>query len=78
MQHQWHQPPLIEVLYLHIKDGITFTTADHDPPTKPIVLYWAYNNVEKCGHFDLACHEWGQLDISEKMGPFQDQSQCSR
>jgi hypothetical protein len=33
---------------------------------RSVVLCWTYNNVEKCGQFYLACHEWRQMTISDK------------
>jgi hypothetical protein len=36
------------------------------PPTKPMVLRWAYNIIEKTGRFDVACREWRQMDPNTK------------
>jgi hypothetical protein len=66
MQLQWNPPTAIEALFLQLEDGVSFATSGHDAPTKPTVLRWAYNNIEKTGRFDIACREWRQMDSSAK------------
>jgi hypothetical protein len=66
MQLQWNPPTAIEALFLQLKNRVSFATAVKDAPTKPTVLRWAYNNIEKTGRFDIACREWHQMDPSAK------------
>jgi hypothetical protein len=66
MQLQWNPPTAIEALFLQLENGVSFATSGHDAPTKPTVLQWAYNNIEKTGRFDIACREWRQMDSSTK------------
>jgi hypothetical protein len=65
IQHQWNPQKEIEVMYLQIEEGVPFAAAGLDPPTKHTVLQWAYNVVDKCGHFNLACHEWRQMPVKD-------------
>jgi hypothetical protein len=66
IQLQWNPPTAIEALFLQLENGVSFATSGHDAPTKPTVLRWAYNNIEKAGRFDIACREWRQMDSITK------------
>jgi hypothetical protein len=66
MQLQWNPPTAIEALFLQFENGVTFATAGQDAPTKPTVLRWAYNIIEKTGRFDIACRKWRQMDPNAK------------
>jgi hypothetical protein len=69
MQLQWNPPTAIEALFLQFENGVSFTTAGQDAPTKPTVLRWAYNIIEKTGQFDISCWEWRQMDPNTKDWP---------
>jgi hypothetical protein len=66
MQLQWKPPTAIKAFFLQLENGVSFTTLGHDAPTKPTVLQWAYNNIEKTGRFDIACRKWRQMDSSTR------------
>jgi hypothetical protein len=66
MQLQWNPPTAMEALFLQFENGVSFATAGQDAPTKPTVLRWAYNIIEKNGRFDIACREWRQMDPNAK------------
>jgi hypothetical protein len=66
MQLQWNPPTFIEALFLQFKNDVYFATAGQDAPTKPTVLRWAYNIIEKTGRFDIACREWRHMDPNTK------------
>jgi hypothetical protein len=66
MQLQWNPPTTIEALFLQFENGVSFATAGQDAPTKPTVLRWAYNIMEKTGRLDIACREWRQMDPGAK------------
>jgi hypothetical protein len=61
-------PTAIEALFLQFENGVSFATVGQDDPTKPMVLRWAYNIIEKTGRFDIACREWRQMDPNTKDG----------
>jgi hypothetical protein len=66
MQLQWNPPTAIEALFLQFENGVAFATVGQDVPTKPTVLRWAYNIIEKMGRFDIACRKWRQMDPDAK------------
>jgi hypothetical protein len=66
MQLQWNPPTAIEASFLQFENGVSFATAGQDAPTKPTVLRWAYNIIEKTGRFYIACREWRQMDPNTK------------
>jgi hypothetical protein len=66
MHPQWNPPTAIEALFLQFENEVSFATAGQDTPTKPTVLRWAYNIIEKTGQFDIACREWRQMDPNAK------------
>jgi hypothetical protein len=66
VQLQWNPPTAIEALFLQFENGVSFATASQDAPTKPKVLRWAYDIIEKTGRFDIACREWRQMDSNAK------------
>jgi hypothetical protein len=66
MQLRWTPPTAIEALFLQFENGVSFVTAGQDAPTKPTVLRWAYNIIEKKERFDIACHEWCQMNPNTK------------
>jgi hypothetical protein len=70
MQLQWNPPTAIEALFLQLENGVSFATTGQDAPTKPTILRWAYNNIKQTGRFDIACHEWRQMESSAKTGRF--------
>jgi hypothetical protein len=49
MQLQLNPPTAIEALFLQFENGVSFATVGQDAPTKPTVLRWAYNIIEKTG-----------------------------
>jgi hypothetical protein len=59
---QWNHPIVIKSLFMQIKDGVAFAAEGLDEPTKPTILRWAYDIVEKTGRYDIACREWHQLN----------------
>jgi hypothetical protein len=61
MQLQWNPPTAIETLFLQFENGVAFTTSGQDTPTKPTVLRWAYNIIEKTGRFYIACRKWRHI-----------------
>jgi hypothetical protein len=66
VQLQWNPPTAIEALFLQLENGVSFDTAGQDAPTKPTVLCWVYNIIEKTGRFDIVCREW-----RKRLVPFQ-------
>jgi hypothetical protein len=66
VQLQWHSPKAVQALLLQFENGVSFATAGQDAPTKPTVLRWAYNIIEKTGRFNIACREWRQMDPNTK------------
>jgi hypothetical protein len=69
MQLQWNPTTGIVALFLQFENGIAFTTSGQDTPTKPTILRWAYNIIEKTGRFYIACRECLQMDPNTKDWP---------
>jgi hypothetical protein len=63
---QWRPPTSIEVLFMHIEDGVTFAMAGDNPKSVPVILQMAYNNVAKTGRFDMTCHECRNMPPADK------------
>jgi hypothetical protein len=62
MRAQRSPPTAIESLFVQIEDGVAFAAEGLDELTKPTILRWAYDIVAKMGRYDIACHEWRQLN----------------
>jgi hypothetical protein len=66
MRTQWHPPTAIESLFVQIEDGVAFTVEGLDEPTKPTILWWAYEIISLTGRFEISCREWRHMDTKTK------------
>jgi hypothetical protein len=48
-------PTTIESLFVQIEDGVAFTVEGLDEPTKPTILWWAYEIISLTGRFEILC-----------------------
>jgi hypothetical protein len=70
MQLQWNPPTAIEALFLQFENGVSFATAGKDAPTKPTVLRWAYNIIEKREDLTLPVVSGARWILTQNTGQF--------